>query len=182
MTRWWMRPFRFIDRCQREDVFTQVFIHDVRGLDLRVRFDRHGKPYLCHGLARYEGDVFKEMELVRELSLTDGPVWVRVLLELTPLTRDRRWQKACFVELCRKLDERYHGVLFWGGWSRDKWGRRLYDFKRREPRVDERYSSVTGHWLDGLHPWAYARDNNAPILARGTDKEFLMIDFVDWRK
>lgn len=46
---WWMRPFRFIARCQSLTLEEQLEA-GVRYFDLRVRFlPSDGTPYFCHG-------------------------------------------------------------------------------------------------------------------------------------
>ena len=39
----------------------------------------------------------------------------------------------------------------------------------------------TGTYLDDLYPKAYAKKNNRINLLNGTEKEYLMIDFVEIR-
>jgi hypothetical protein len=49
-----------------------------------------------------------------------------------------------------------------------------------EPTCEENYSSVMPpKWLDDWFPWLYAKLNNRKILSKGTDKDILLIDFVN---
>ena len=66
----------------------------------------------------------------------------------------------------------------------------LYKFKNEEPSMTDKYSSCntnepgkpqTGTYLDDLYPKSYAKKNNRTNLLNGTDKEYLMIDFVEIR-
>ena len=56
-----------------------------------------------------------------------------------------------------------------------------YQFEGEEPTCEETYGSVVPgkKWLYGWWPWLYAVTHNKAIKAQGTDKDILLIDFVD---
>ena len=60
-----------------------------------------------------------------------------------------------------------------------------YHFKYN-PRYEDKYSSnnkngTTGTIMDDWFPWLYARFNNKKNIKKGTDKPWLLIDFVNIR-
>ena len=89
-----------------------------------------------------------------------------------------------FVHFCEAVEDSYLSIKFWCG-------RNLYDWKLdyafcdlfscEELSCEETYGSVIPgkKWLYGWWPWLYARTHNKAIKAKGTDKDILLIDYVD---
>ena len=72
----------------------------------------------------------------------------------------------------------YPNIIWWCGRNLYNW-EFDYDFGT-EPSCHEDYSSVSKPKLiDDWWPWLYAKRKNKEILEKGTDKEILLIDFVN---
>lgn len=175
----WMRPFAFIAKCQSMSIDEQMDI--VSGIELRVRFVDN-KPVLAHGLIRYKGANIKGILYAINKCVTE-PFYVRVLLGTTPFMseEERAEQKTLFRNFCEELSNTYCNLTFWGGWARDEWRNKIFDFKTREPRVTEMHGSVSGNKLNCLRLKAYAQRNNAKII-ESTNTEYVMLDFIEYGK
>lgn len=186
---WWMQPFAFMARCQRENWIRQ-YEDGVQLFDLRVRFDRDtGLPYICHGLMRYFGCPYSLLGAMSCFSEHLGiTFYVRVVLERK---HPSDYEAMKFRSFCKRISERYK-LLFFGGNDRSDWGCRhpYYKFKTPAQDLDDKYSSTTTlfprgfkwlRYLDDLCPILYARLNNRRNIERGTSHEWLFIDFVDIR-
>lgn len=174
---WWMRPFAWMARCQRTDIGTQ-YISKVRMFDLRLRF--HVKePIVCHGLVEYELSEKQLYAIIDGLNAADG-VYMRVVLETK---KADKIQDTAFYFFCKHLEEKYPNIRFFGGNNRADWECKnpIYRFDTAIPDIEHRYSSTMRPFFDDLWPWIYARLHNRKNIEKGTDKEWMMIDFVDIR-
>lgn len=184
---WWLRPFAWMARCQDEDDLTQIL--DCAGFDVRVRFHRD-KPVLAHGLAEFDlsgeaADVIHLLSVVNFFILKwpkQKPFYVRVLLETTPfMTRyQRARQKELFWVFCDTLKDKYPNITFYGGWPRDEWRQKVYDFQTQEPDVTEMHGSVSGCKLNCLRLKSWAKKHNREII-EGAKTEYVMLDYVEFR-
>ena len=175
---WWMRPFAFMARCQRVDIRKQYAL-GVRCFDLRIRFDGSGNHMVAHGSMVYG---ITPKELHDDLLWLDaqGDCHVRLLHEV----RRRRQHTALavhdFRNLCRRWEATFRHIRWWCGRNLFDW-EKDYDFGV-EPTCHEDYSSVSEpKYVDDWWPWLYARMHNADIYADGTDREILLMDYVDIR-
>lgn len=132
---WWLRPFAWIGRCQDLTDKGQYYCSNVNGFDLRIRFDDCGTPHFCHGLLEYDGDVIATLAVLNKLhwDRQDIPFTVRVLLETTPFmsTEERQEQAQLFHFFCHRIELGFRCLIFWGGWARDRWGRRFTSLDSR---------------------------------------------------
>lgn len=178
-SKWWMRTFAFMARCQDLDIRAQYGKCHVRCFDLRVRF-KGNRLIVAHGRMEYaidEDELFEDLQWLNR----QGGCYVRVLHEV----RDEKSHDASsilsFGNFCAYLERMFTNIIFWGG-------RNLYDWKvdyqfEAEPSCEERYSSVCApRWLDDWWPRIYAKFHNKKILKEGTDKEILLMDFVNYIK
>lgn len=169
---WWLRPFAWIARCQT------AFHLDADGYDLRVRF-REGMPVFAHGLIEYEGDVEEWLAYISRYAHGRS---VRLLLEVSPLMN--RWHRAMqavhFLRFCEEAQGLFSDLTFYGGWARDEWREKIYDFHTQEPRVTEMHGSVSGNKLNCLWLKAWARRHNREIV-EGAQTEWVMLDFVEYK-
>ena len=175
---WWLRPFAWIGRCQGVTDSEQYFTDNVSGFDLRVRFDDNGTPHFCHGLLEYRGDVRATLTGLNEL--VDLPFTVRVLLETTPFMsmEARKDQEELFYFFCHRIENDFLNLTFWGGWPRDRWGQKIYEFTQQNLDIEEHHGSVSGNKLNCLWLKRWAKKNNAAAIT-GCKKEFCMIDFIE---
>ena len=172
-TDWWMRIYRFAARCQDWDIKTQ-YEHGVRCFDLRVKFIE-GLPYFVHNIFMYD---YSPEEMEQDLKwLNDkGDVYIRVSLDVR--TKKVIEQAKNFTAYCRHLEETFSNIAFCGGNELYK-GENLYNFDN-SPSFEEHYSSVEGSKLNGLFPRRWAKKHNKRIYDKGTDKQILMLDFVNY--
>lgn len=169
---WWLRPFAWMARCQ------DLLDMGADGYDIRVRF-RDGEAVFAHGLIEYDDSVSLWLKHIR--TATKGKP-VRVLLETTPFMsrRQRAEQKALFWVFCDRISDLYRNVTFYGGWPRDEWRCKVYDFGTKEPDVTEMHGSVSGNKLNCLRLKSWARKHNHEII-ENAKTEYVMIDFVEYQ-
>ena len=176
--RWWMRLIAFAAKCQRVDIRTQYLRYGVRCFDLRIRFDENGMPIVAHGPVEYN---MKTGNLWDDLKWLDqkGDVFIRVLHEVRTKEQYTAESIKLFKSFCLDKTEEYYNTVFWCGrnlynWEVDYW----FD---KDPSCEETYGSVVSgkKWLYGWWPWLYAVTHNKAIKAQGTDKDILLIDYVD---
>jgi len=188
-SRWWMRPFAFMARCQRADLFLQILL-GARLFDLRIRF-RKNQLVICHGIMEYRAD-FNLNEILSMLNQysedsSDGPIYLRVVLELK---KSDAQQELMFREFCQFWVDSFPCIRFFGGNNRSDWGCQhpIYRFYTPMPDLDDKYSSTTSlfperfkllRYIDDLWPWFYAHRYNHRNRQAGTTHDWLFIDFVD---
>lgn len=187
--KWYMRPFQFIARCQEIDVERQYIEYGVRVFDLRVSFDKKGNIVICHGLMKYDADVFEELNKLNNLSAgniayeqyeskPEDKVWCRVLLETSHPSKE---EKEMFKQFCQLIEQMYPDILFFGGFLKKPWANPVYNFGNKIS-LDDNYSSVKSpKFIDDWYPKWYAEHYNKYIYAAGTDKDCLFTDFVNIR-
>ena len=184
--KWWMRLLAITARCQRVNFNRQLDL-GAQMFDLRVRFDKDGKPVVCHGLIEYNDpcfDVGFGLLAINSAARQEGiTYYCRVVLE----SKDPdEFQKECFRKYCEFLPSSFPYIRFFGGNDRSDWGCKnpVYDFGVPLPDIDEKHASTTALFprfprLDDLCPILYARLFNHRDIGQGTTHEWLMIDFVD---
>ena len=185
LTKWWMKPFAWMARCQKKNVWLQKDDYNVKLFDLRVRFDSEtGLPVVCHGLMEFEtpNSIIDEF-----LKILGKNHYVRVVLEMN---KHDEFQEFKFKEFCKNLQSNYSDVHFFGGNNRTDWGCKnpIYDFHTPLEDMDDKYSSVTTlfpngpkwlKWVDDLCPVLYAKLHNKENIEKGTNHKWLFIDFVN---
>lgn len=179
----WMLLFAFTAKCQEVDIKTQYEKYGVRCFDLRLRFENifESKDFaLCkvvHGLIEYEINL---KELLDDLAWLNekGDVYVRILHDVRNKSQYKKSDKKFFVQHCEWFENCFPNIKFWCGknlydWTND------YTFKNN-PSCEELYSSVCEPKLiDDLYPKLYAVTHNKKNIKKGTNKDILLIDFVN---
>lgn len=177
--KWWMRMLAFTARCQRVDIYDQ-WLYGARCFDLRVKY-RDGKFIVAHGLIEYD---VEEKEMLCDLEYLDrqGGAYVRVIHEIRRESEYTAEAVNRFAMFCRKIERIFPNTIFWGG-NNLVAGKPLdYRFNASSLSCCGRYASVSKpKLLDDWFPWLYARLHNRRNIEQGTDKEVLLIDFVDIR-
>lgn len=180
--KWWMRLLAFTARCQRKSIIIQYKDYGVRCFDLRVRFD-YGQLVMAHGIIEYD---YARKDLYNDLRWLDlqaqthkDKVYVRVINEIRSEKDYYQPRISHFREFCKEIEERFPNVVFWCGMNLLPTPTIDYLF-RQGPTCEELYASVRKpRIIDDWWPWWYARFHNKKNIAQGTDKDILMIDFVD---
>lgn len=175
-----MKPIAFMAKCQRVDIRTQYEQYGVRCFDLRVRFNDRGLGIVAHGIVEYcytASQVYRDLAWLNE----QGDCWVRVVHEVRTVWQHRHRHRKEFRHFCERLENEYKDVRFWCGRDMFVWDFD-YRFHGYEPTCDEQYASVRPPKLiDDWWPWLYARLHNRSVLAAGTQKDILLIDYADIR-
>lgn len=149
---WWMRPFRFLAKCQSKTLLEQL---DARAeaVDLRVCFDRKGVAQFAHGAMTFQCHVPFEKVLDRLPPYTA----VRLILERERRASDERQ----FMRLCRAVESAYPWLAFFGGYSKRPWCK-LYTFKSEENGelpLHQHVGSmaIDARWYEKIIPALYHR-------------------------
>lgn len=181
---WYLRPFTFMARCQSRSYIEQYKL-GARFFDIRVRFDKNGKPYCAHGLAAYDIDPFR---IIGELGILadrdEEKIYIRLLLESTS-KRNADFQEDFFYGFCKYLDRFYRNseyLILCGGQTKRDW-HTVYDFNTSLPPIVELYASAPKQRnpLWKICPYLYRKYitrklEQAELAMR---KDFsLMIDFI----
>ena len=173
--KWWMRLLGFTAKCQRKNIMEQYEDYNVRMFDLRVRFYEHThivKP--VHGFIEYYSFIYNDLDWLND----KGDVAIRVILDVRTKKQYTQLQRYCFKEFCEQLVEKYPNIKFVCG---DNLYNHQNEYNFGNPlSIEELYSSVRKpKIIDDWFPWIYAKLHNKKNIAKGTDKDVLMIDFVD---
>lgn len=175
--KWWMKLIAFTARCQSDNIVEQYTYDGVRCFDLRVRF-KDNKPIVAHGIIEYdisEKDLFESLEYLN----LKGDVFVRILHEVR--TKKQYTEEAVenFVDFIIKLQCRFTNIRFWCGKNLYNW-ENDYEFPCKLS-CEEKYASVCSPKLiDDWYPRWFAKFNNKRILKERTNKDVLLIDFVNY--
>lgn len=175
--KWWLTPFKFMSKCQDVDIVTQYFKYGVRCFDLRIKFDKNNNPIIAHGAMIYK---YSENNLYEDLSFINsvGGI-VRILHEVRSKKEYTLTSRKHFINFVIKLQHTYPNIKFWCGRNLYNW-EIDYEFSYK-PTCEEKYSSVCKpRLIDDWYPRLFAFRNNKKIKKVGTDKDILLIDFVNY--
>lgn len=175
---WWLKPFSFMAKCQSVPITKQYITYNVRMFDLRVSFDKNGKPYFKHGIFKYKGDVYNVLDWIAYVVI--DPI-VRINLEEEIEFCNPRLTNL-FFNFCKEIEDKYDITFIGGTYKR---GGIIYRFNN-QVRCKELYASVTKKYgiFDDMFPWIYAyfnnkKDRNKINKEFGTYYDYLMQDFVN---
>ena len=173
--KWWMKPFRFVAQCQDWDIRTQ-YEHGVRCFDLRLQYDGDN---LCvvHGQMVYKITCAELLVDLDWLNKQDD-VYVRILHDARTKKLHNERAVKHFQNYCAAFEQLFPNIKFWCGKNLYNWTND-YEFKNN-PSCEERYSSVTLPKIDDICPRYYAKKHNKEIYKEGTNKDILLIDFVNY--
>lgn len=175
--KWWMKLIQFTAKCQKYDIKTQYEKYNSRCFDLRLRFDKDGNPMIVHGLIEYN---------VSQKRIEDDLTWinekgdciVRVLLDTRNAKSYNAFQIEHYKKYCEYLESEYKNIKFCEGRNLFTWNID-YDFKNNIT-IEELYSSVClPKIIDDWVPILYAKLHNKKNISNGTDKDVLLIDFIN---
>lgn len=173
---WLLYPFKWMAQCQSKDIKFQYDL-GVRYFDIRVRFDKFGNPEFAHGIMTYKADVEKTLE---ELNGFGEEIQIRLLLEVAKKSDDTDRQIALFRKCCSDWVERFKNLKFHCGRMKYNW-QVVYEFENPEPAIVQKVSSMVGTKIDDIFPFLYALFNNRKNLEQGTEKEYMLLDFIEMR-
>lgn len=176
--KWWMKPFTFIAKCQDKNILTQNLLYNVNCFDLRIRFNKKGKIVIAHGFMEYK---YSKEDLIKDLNFLNlkNCVVVRILHEVRTKKQYTKESTSRFINFCIAAQQMFPNIKFWCGRNLYNWNIE-YNFSYN-PSCEEKYSSVCSPKLiDDWFPRLFAKYNNKKILKEGTDKDILLIDFVNY--
>lgn len=176
--KWWMRLFNLASKCQDVGIASQYIHYNVRCFDLRIRFTEKDYLQVAHGLAVYDTTL---QELLDDLQFIDflGDCSIRIIHEVRNKSQYTSYSVREFVKFCDYIKSAYPHIRFWCGKNLYNW-ETDYAFSY-QPSCEERYSSVCSpKLLDDWYPRLYAYLHNRKIIKKGTDKDILLIDFVNY--
>lgn len=167
---WWGYITLPISRCQKRTV-KELIGEGVRCLDLRITFDRDGKPGYAHGITRFKGDPMEDIGLLS--TVEDGTA--RMILEDTG--QDER-KEELFKTFCSEAERLYPGVRFFGGNRRSDW-KQVYRFAY-EPKLLQLVGSMAddARWYERIFPKLYARRMNDVNMSVDHDADIVLYDFL----
>lgn len=187
---WWMRPFRFIAKCQKLTAIEQLRL-GVGLIDVRIRFDfAHRKWVFAHGLMTFSGDVFDELSKLDEFCRSrDKRIFVRLILERS---RPDGPSEEMFKIFAQQLMVAHSHLRYFGFNRKCDWQPLMTS--AISPSYVERVASTNGPKIDALWPWLYARRHNRlnlellketneyeadeQALFDPTSPDFLCLDFI----
>lgn len=173
---WFLWPFKWMAQCQSRD-YKYQYDAGVRYFDIRVRFAEDTDeitPEFAHGLISYKADV---EQVLADLNSRGEKIQIRLLLELASDLNQDGYQETCFIKKCQQWEKEYTNLIFHCGRRKYDW-KVIYDFKNPEPSIDQKVSSMLGKKWDDIFPWVWSRLYNKKFLKEGTDKEYLLLDYI----
>lgn len=177
---WWLRPFKFVAQCQRVPIEEQYEKYGIKLFDIRVKYNSKERIWeLAHGAMVFKGKT--PDEVFEYLNSLNDEIYVRLVLEYNRAPKDIDIISSLFAMQASKWREKYSNITFWGFNRKYDW-KRLYEYEgMKELSMYQAISSATWKIWDDWFPWLYAWFHNADNIKQGTDKEWLLIDFVDMR-
>ena len=175
--KWWMKLIKFTAKCQDVDIFKQYSKYGIRCFDLRVRFTPIDGLIIAHGIIEYKYSYFNLIDDLTYLN-SKGDCYLRILHEACNKKQYTEFSKNTFIEFCDYITRTFKNINIWCGRNLYNWE---FDYNfGEEPSCEENYSSVKSPKLiDDWWPWLYAKRHNKEIKKSGTDKDILLIDFVN---
>lgn len=178
---WWMRPFRWMARCQDLNIFQQ-YKQGVRIFDIRVwGFKTSFVDYeVCHGHFSFDVELELALSFLDNLAKnTKEDIWCRIWLEEDKVRskhKDIDAREQNFINFCYYIQLKFSNIKFIGG-KRKFDEKVLFDFGN-DVIVIDKYSSTTSYfskydgpgnfttfrYLDDLYPRLYAKKYNKENL------------------
>ena len=176
--KWWMRLIAWTARCQ-SDCIAEQYLDGVRCFDLRIKRGKDGNLCVAHGLVEYDITKTELFGQVYELDAR-GDVYIRVLHEVRNESELTLEELDWFRHMCYDLQQVFRNIKFFCGRNLVNWNID-YFFSQSELSIEDGYGSVRHpRSIYALWPWVYAWLHNDIELAFGTEKEVMMIDFVNY--
>lgn len=175
--KWWMWPFVFTAKCQKYDIRTQYDKYNSRCFDLRVSFNEDGEVNVVHNLMQYKINPSSLNDDLQWLN-DKGDVYIRLLLDVRFKKNYTQQQRDMFKAYCEQLVNKFPQLTFICGRNLYNWEVE-YDFGNNVS-IEELYSSVQPpKIIDDWWPWIYAKLHNKENIANNTDRDVLLVDFVN---
>lgn len=192
---WYLRPFKWMARCQKVDYKTQHEKYGVNAFDIRLFWDKNGKLEFRHGYFAYPADDFDEILKYCE----DNNIICRIIFEerAMPKYLVKRSEKMNlaekFDETCKYIETKYPKLVCYSGRNCRTW-KVIHKFAKSDPREIGLYSSVTSLFkqeseflkkIDDFCPYIYAKLMNRknmemiPEIEGWGDNVIVQYDFIN---
>ena len=172
---WWLRPFRFVAQCQKLSIVEQ-YNKGIRLFDIRVKFDKKTKCWdFAHGAMRFKGETPESV--FGYLNSFNEPIYIRLILEYNRVSSCPDFICKQFAYDAEKWIAQYPNLKFFEFTRKADW-KRLLPNPAWAPSMYQAISSTTWKIWDDWWPWFYAHRHNKDNIIQGTDKDYLMIDFI----
>lgn len=175
--KWWMRPFRFMSRCQRVNIEKQYHEYGIRLFDIRIKWDNKYRCWcFAHGAMVFGGK--NVMDILQWLD-NRADCMVRLVLEYNREPRNSAEICDRFVRLCVHVRHVFCNTVFFEFTRKWDW-KKLYHYDGEPvPSIYQATSSTTWRIYDDWWPWIYAKVHNEDNRRQGTTSDWLLLDFVD---
>lgn len=189
--KWYMRPLRFLARCQNKDIISQ-YLEGARMFDLRLYFDKYGRMSVRHGMMAFDvpfNHLMNDLAFLEKKSHEER-IYVRVILEQNFEKNDPKKQEQIqwyFRVFCSNLQDHFQHIFFIEGVRKFDW-KYIFTFPTSTPPMKDLYSSTTSmfgnknKWhakLDDWWPWLYAHLHNKKNIESNLGfNGYLMLDFI----
>lgn len=179
--KWWMRLIAFTARCQEFNIYDQYAMFNSRCFDLRVRF-KGDRFVVAHGIIEYDitkDGILDDLHWFSQMSTEKSPVYIRVINEIRSYRKYNADEVARFVEFCKEIEQRFPTLVFFCGMNLLPQPSVDYDFGNTVT-CEELYASVCSpRIIDDWWPIWYALFHNRVNISKGTDRDVLLLDFVN---
>lgn len=169
-------------KCQSKTLSEQ-YHSGVRYFDIRVRFDKKGRPVIAHGLVEYKGIAENYVSILNEIARHyKDKVYLRFVLEFNRQPEDWNRQEVLLSEFVQNLMKEYPYLIY--DYIMRKWDEQ--DIRRYNTDtiyLTHKYSSCIG-WKRFLWiPWIYAKLYNKKNMKENeiltnSENAALMLDFI----
>lgn len=172
----WLRPFHFIAKCQNKTIEEQYAL-GVRMFDIRITFEKNGKPVFAHGLIKFKTN---NVENVLDLINTWKDCYVRIILEENKFTKHTYIHTVRFISFVNAWIKKYKNIKFFEGRRKYDWNKIIVNSNLHpSPTYIQKVSSMTGTILDDWWPKLYAMFNNKKEIKKHSNNDgYLFIDYV----
>ena len=127
----WLKPFKYLGRCQNREYDIQYNFYGVRLFDFRLFVDKNNHIIINNG--KYEYPMFSFYEVLDFLN-KKGDVTVLITLDKSR-GRESKGQmdgiERKFIEICQVIESIYEDIKFCGGYKRDN-NTKIYKFTWEE--------------------------------------------------
>lgn len=195
---WWQRLIASTAKCQSLDIQSQ-YEYGVRLFDIRLRrailssitsvYDVES----AHGMISYNIDPWDVLYYLDTKSTDEDPVYVQLNLENLKSEEDR--DLVWFKDVFKVYEEKYPNIRFCGGYMKHPWRKvidcvdptieqRNWEFLNFTYMEDTKWNRIKQFFKNVFHfsPKYWANKDNQKYKEQGTDKEFLMLDYVQYGK
>ena len=177
---WWKRLFHFVGKCQEVTIEEQYDKYEIRFFDIRVRYNTKKRVWeFAHGSLVFKGNT--PDEVFRWLNDKCTKIYIRLILEYNKEPKDVDMISTLFVCACTKWIHAYPNLTFFEFRRKYDWKQLYSDDDIKKPTFYQAVSSMTWKIWDDWCPWIYAYTHNSDNIEQGTNKDFLLIDFVNIR-